>query len=124
MPNLSSAHASLSPHGEHAMGAALCVLSMSSIQFGAALSAPVMTELGVLPTSWLRLSWAAIALLLWARPPLHRFKREQWVGWEAYMRSWLGRKNFLTEWERTKHEFDPAFVGFLDKMIAASGKIN
>jgi inner membrane transporter RhtA len=79
MSNLSSVHATLSPHGERAAGAALCVLSMSAIQFGAALSAPVMTELGVLPTSWLRLSWAAIALLIWTRPPLHRFGREQWV---------------------------------------------
>jgi len=79
MFNLSSAQVTTLPRGERAVGAALCVLSMSSIQFGAALSAPVMTELGVLPTSWLRLSWAAIALLLWARPPLHRFKREQWV---------------------------------------------
>ena len=79
MSNLSSAHATISPHGERAVGAALCVLSMGSIQFGAALSAPVMSELGVLPTSWLRLSWAAIALLIWTRPPLHRYGREQWV---------------------------------------------
>jgi hypothetical protein len=55
------------------------------------------------------------------RDPSDAFKREQWVGWETYMRSWLGRKNFLAEWARTKHEFDPAFVTFLDKMIAASG---
>lgn len=65
------------PH-ERASGAALCLLSMSAIQFGAALSAPLMDELGVLPTSWLRLSWAALALLAWTRPPLHRYGRAQW----------------------------------------------
>ncbi|MDB5323001.1 MAG: hypothetical protein JWN40_4632 [Phycisphaerales bacterium] len=53
------------------------------------------------------------------RDPSDAFKREQWVGWEAYVRSWLGRENFLAEWGRTKREFDPAFVMFLDKMIAA-----
>jgi len=78
MSNLSSAHVTTPPTATcGGRGAVRAV--QSSIQFGAALSAPVMTELGVLPTSWLRLSWAAIALLIWTRPPLHRFGREQWV---------------------------------------------
>jgi hypothetical protein len=56
------------------------------------------------------------------RDPSDPFKREQWVGWEAYVRSWVGRQNFQAEWARTKHEFDPAFVTFLDKMIAEKDK--
>ena len=56
------------------------------------------------------------------RDPSDAFKREQWVGWEAYMRSWTGRENFLAEWGRTKHEFDPDFVVFLDKLIETPKK--
>jgi hypothetical protein len=46
------------------------------------------------------------------------FKREQWAGWEQYMRNWLGRANFVAEYQRTKQEFDPAFVGFIDGLLA------
>jgi hypothetical protein len=38
------------------------------------------------------------------------------------MRSWIGRQNFLAEWGRTKHEFDPEFVKLLDKLIGAPKK--
>jgi len=59
-------------------GLVLCLLSMSCIQFGAALSAQVMQTLGVLPTSWLRLSWAAVLLLVVARPTIGPYTRRQW----------------------------------------------
>jgi len=45
------------------------------------------------------------------------FKRGQWAGWESYVKSWLGGENFLGEWERTKREFDPAFVTYMDGLI-------
>ena len=45
------------------------------------------------------------------------FKKEQWSGWETYIKSWVGRGNFAAEWERTKREFDPAFVVYLDGVI-------
>jgi inner membrane transporter RhtA len=50
--------------------ALLCVLSMSSVQFGAALSAPTMNTFGSFSTTWIRLSWAAIVLALIQRIPL------------------------------------------------------
>ncbi|WGS51766.1 EamA family transporter [Paraburkholderia sp. D15] len=56
----------------------LCVLSMSSVQFGAALSAPTMARYGSLSTTWLRLSWAAIVLLVLVRPRLTRYSRAHW----------------------------------------------
>jgi hypothetical protein len=56
------------------------------------------------------------------RDPSDAFKREEWVGWEGYMRSWISRQNFLAEWGRTKHEFDPDFVVFLDKLIETPKK--
>jgi hypothetical protein len=46
------------------------------------------------------------------------FKKDQWSAWETYVKSWLGRENFLDEWAKTKTEFDPAFVAFLDGLIA------
>lgn len=45
------------------------------------------------------------------------FKKSQWAGWETYVKSWLGRRNFIEEWEKTKREFDPAFVSYLDGLI-------
>jgi hypothetical protein len=45
------------------------------------------------------------------------FKRSQWAGWETYVKSWLGRENFVGEWQRTKTEFDPAFVTYLDGLM-------
>lgn len=45
------------------------------------------------------------------------FKQEQWTGWEAYIKSWLKRQNFVDEWQRTKKEFDPSFVKYVDGLI-------
>ncbi|WP_210189787.1 EamA family transporter [Ensifer aridi] len=55
-----------------------CLLSMSSVQFGAALSTPVMQELGPFGTTWLRLCFAAVALMLFVRPPLLSYGKQQW----------------------------------------------
>lgn len=57
-----------------------CLLSMSSVQFGAALSKPVMQELGSFGTTWLRLCFAALALTLFVRPPFLSYGKRQWFG--------------------------------------------
>lgn len=57
----------------------LAVGSMCSVQFGAALSTPVMAAHGSLSTTWLRLCWAALALAVVVRPPLHRYSRDRWL---------------------------------------------
>ncbi|RDK01576.1 EamA family transporter [Paraburkholderia lacunae] len=66
--------------GNAAAGAALlCVLSMSSVQFGAALSAPTMAAYGSLSTTWLRLCWAALVLALLVRPRFLAYSRSRWL---------------------------------------------
>jgi len=59
-------------------GAAMCLLSMTSIQFGAALSSSAIHTYGPVGATWLRLSLAAIILAVIVRPPLHRFSWAQW----------------------------------------------
>jgi inner membrane transporter RhtA len=56
----------------------LTLLSMSSIQFGAAIAAPVMNAYGSLLTTWLRLCWAALLLVLIVRPPLRTYTASHW----------------------------------------------
>lgn len=69
------------PRSQHAaiVATLLAVGSMCSVQFGAGLSTPVMAAHGSLGTTWLRLCWAALALALVVRPPLHRYSRERWL---------------------------------------------
>ena len=59
--------------------AGLALAAMFSIQFGAALSAPVMDLYGASSTTWLRLCLAAMVLALVVRPPLQRYGRQQWL---------------------------------------------
>ncbi|SDH15044.1 EamA family transporter [Paraburkholderia phenazinium] len=61
------------------LAALLAMLSMSSVQFGAALSAPAMTAYGSFSTTWLRLCWAAVVLALIVRPPLRSYARSHWL---------------------------------------------
>jgi inner membrane transporter RhtA len=63
-----------------AAGAVMCLLSMSSIQFGAALSSTAIDAYGAVGATWLRLASAALILAVIVRPPLLRFSREQWIG--------------------------------------------
>ncbi len=62
------------------IGLAVClaVAAMVSVQTGVSLAVPVIHEYGALSTSSLRLCWAALALLLFVRPPLHRYGAAQW----------------------------------------------
>lgn len=71
--------ASVKPASAAAGAALLCVLSMSSVQFGAALSAPTMAEYGSLSTTWLRLCWAAVVLALLVRPRFFTYSRSHWL---------------------------------------------
>jgi inner membrane transporter RhtA len=62
-----------------AAGALMCLLSMSSIQFGAALSSSAIDTYGAVGATWLRLAFAAIILAVIVRPSVLRFSREQWI---------------------------------------------
>ncbi|HEV7308452.1 EamA family transporter [Ensifer sp.] len=65
--------------GRVSLAIGFCLLSMTSVQFGAALSKPAMVEVGAFGATWLRLSWAAAFLLLLVRPPFLRYTRSQWL---------------------------------------------
>ncbi|MQW90437.1 EamA family transporter [Sinorhizobium saheli] len=65
--------------GQRYLAIVFCLLSMSSIQFGAAFSKPVMQELGSFGATWLRLCFAALALALFVRPPLLSYGKRQWI---------------------------------------------
>ena len=56
----------------------MAVAAMVSVQTGVSLAVPVIHDHGALSTSSLRLCWAALALLLCVRPPLHRYGAAQW----------------------------------------------
>lgn len=62
------------------MGLAVClaVAAMVSVQTGVSLAVPVIHDYGALGTSSLRLCWAALALLLFVRPPVHRYGLAEW----------------------------------------------
>lgn len=46
------------------------------------------------------------------------FKKSQWAAWETYVKSWIGRGNFLEEWKRSRTEFDRDFAAYMDGLIA------
>jgi inner membrane transporter RhtA len=50
-----------------------------SVQLSTAFSRPIMAEIGVTGTVWLRLVWAALFLAILARPKLRRYGRAQWI---------------------------------------------
>src|SRR3569833_920782 len=70
--------ADVKPARAAAGAALLCVLSMSSVQFGAALSEPPMSVYGSLSTTWLRLCWAALVLAVLVRPRVRSYSRAHW----------------------------------------------
>ncbi|KQS87928.1 MULTISPECIES: EamA family transporter [unclassified Rhizobium] len=59
-------------------GGLMCLLSMSSVQFGSAFSASAISAYGPSGTTWLRLLWAAALLAIVVRPPVFRYTRAQW----------------------------------------------
>ena len=83
---LNSSQNNVKPARAAAGAALLCVLSMSSVQFGAALSAPTMAAYGSLSTTWLRLCWAALVLALLVRPRFRSYSRSHWMAAGALQR--------------------------------------
>ena len=67
------------PQRHLGLAALLGLLSMSCVQFGAALSAPTMAAFGAFSTTWLRLAWAAVILALVVRPKLRSYSRAHWL---------------------------------------------
>lgn len=67
-----------SSSGGLAAGVAMCLMSMSSIQFGATLSSSAIATYGVAGATWLRLAFAAIILAVVVRPSLLRYSGAQW----------------------------------------------
>ncbi|MDX3928231.1 MAG: EamA family transporter [Shinella sp.] len=59
-------------------GVLLCLLSMSSVQFGSALSATAIAAYGPFATTFLRLAFAALILAAIVRPPVSSYGRVQW----------------------------------------------
>ncbi|MDL2404797.1 EamA family transporter [Rhizobium calliandrae] len=79
--------AALMPHpdvapssGGIATGVLMCVMSMSSIQFGSALSSPIINAYGPAGATWLRLVFASVALAIIVRPKVMSYSRSQWIG--------------------------------------------
>jgi inner membrane transporter RhtA len=60
------------PASRRGQSLALVLTSMTSVQVGAAASTHLFGSLGVAGTTWLRLCWAAVLLLLVVRPPVAR----------------------------------------------------
>jgi inner membrane transporter RhtA len=79
--------AALMPHpevpassGGMAAGVVMCLMSMSCIQFGSALSSSAIAAYGPVGATWLRLLFAALVLAAVVRPKMRRYSREQWMG--------------------------------------------
>lgn len=59
-------------------GVLFCLLSMSSVQIGSALSANLIAAYGPFATSFLRLLFAALILMAVLRPSIRSYSRAQW----------------------------------------------
>jgi inner membrane transporter RhtA len=66
--------------GGVAAAALMAVGSMTLVQLGAALAKPTLESFGPLGTTWLRLAWAAVLLVLITRPRILSYSRAQWRG--------------------------------------------
>jgi inner membrane transporter RhtA len=57
----------------------MAIGSMLSVQLGAALAVPVMSAIGPVPTTALRLFWSGILLAFFVRPRISRMTLYQWL---------------------------------------------
>ena len=57
----------------------MAIAAMCFVQFGAALSTPVMEMFGSISTTWLRLCVAAVLLALVIRPPIKNYSTRHWM---------------------------------------------
>lgn len=47
-----------------------------------------------------------------------KLRREQWLGWERYMRAWAGRENFRRAWELVgADEFDTRYYVYMLRLM-------
>lgn len=78
--------AASSPPARRGLGGSMLLIvgSCTSLQFGAALATQLFPSLGALGVTALRLSIAAIVLLVVIRPRLHRWTRAQWIAVVLY----------------------------------------
>lgn len=67
------------PGGGMMLGTVMCLASMASIQFGSALSEPALSLHGAAGTTWMRLVFAALILLVIVRPRLFAYSARQWA---------------------------------------------
>ncbi|WP_051172162.1 EamA family transporter [Microbacterium indicum] len=72
------------PRGSLGLPIALIIGSCLSLQFGAALAVQLFPTLGSWGLTSLRVTLAAAALLIVARPALHRWTRDQWLTVAGY----------------------------------------
>ncbi len=61
-----------------AVGSALVLVSMTSVQLGAAGSVALFDDIGPGGTAWLRLTWAGLILLVVVRPRVRALTGRQW----------------------------------------------
>lgn len=75
---IGSGNTAVAPRASMAVGGLLCLMSMASVQFGSALSAPAISAYGPAGTTWLRLIWASLILFIIVRPPVFSYTLRQW----------------------------------------------
>ncbi|MDY0309219.1 MAG: EamA family transporter [Castellaniella sp.] len=68
----------IAPDTRLGLAVGLAIAAMISVQTGVSLAVPVIQDHGALSTTSLRLCWAALALLLFVRPPLRHYEPAQW----------------------------------------------
>ncbi len=49
-----------------------------------------------------------------------RVRRDQWAGWDAYIRDWSGRTNFTSVLPTLRQQFDGEFVNYLDSVVSSA----
>lgn len=51
-----------------------------------------------------------------SNPEIQRIYREQWAGWDSYIRKFLKRPSYVQTWYEIHDEYDGEFVKYLDSM--------
>ncbi|MDR6867198.1 inner membrane transporter RhtA [Microbacterium resistens] len=83
------------PDSRPAVGIALVIGSCLSLPFGAAVAAHLFPALGAWGVTSLRISIAALVVLIAVRPRMHRWNREQWTATILFGVSLVGMNGFF-----------------------------
>lgn len=54
-------------------------------------------------------------------PDVIKLYKDQWAGWDAYIRKFLGRRVYRQTWREIKDEYDKGFVAYMDTIPAPPG---